>query len=113
MRASWLLLALGLGLGCGPPYDLAVSWRFVDGRACADAGVESVALSFDKDQAGARFRCTGGEGGAAVAVTQITARRTIYATARSPAGGVLYRGEAAAPEPPGPLEILLLFVGGE
>lgn len=114
----WLvgLVALAWAPGCGAAgYAVEVGWAFADGRACAEAGAETVRLVYPLAGSGRErsvlFRCTAGEGGRRVPAPDVPAGALLTAEALSPGGGSLYRGAALVEdaEPPGALDVVLVY----
>src|SRR5439155_17390664 len=97
--------ALALLAACGPSdadrAPLALSWRFADGRRCADTGVLQVQVaatrgSIECTPATCVFACADGE--AATVPLRVPARDASLALAAlSPQGNALYRGTLDLP----------------
>jgi hypothetical protein len=120
VRARLIAVAVALvalsACGASGSTDLALGWRFADGRGCAEAGVTEVLVSLDGARVGPAvgWPCPDGAGGGAVTVPSVPAAGALLtAEARSAGGAPLYRGDEqlAAPSP-ARFELPLYFTGG-
>lgn len=106
------LLALALLLGaCGGPSGagpLALSWRFADGRRCADAGVARVVLDLAGEPG---FACAAGLEPLAITLEAAPRGGVITARALSPQDVELYRGEVALDPTLEPTTVTLYATG--
>ena len=113
--AAFLLLASAALLSCDAtaPATGELSWRFIDGRRCDDAGVQHVEIH-GAGPSPLRVVCDDGlaPGGVyRLEVAEAPARLTLEGLTLS--GAPLYRGHGLLPAEGGPLLITLRFVGGE
>jgi hypothetical protein len=100
--AASVALAAASGCAAPPPFSLALSWRFADGRTCAGSGALTVAVSAGDTALGpsSGFSCPDGEGAAAVTVEVPGDASALDLQAETLAGAALYRGKLALPSPP-------------
>ena len=122
MRRLALALAVPLALaaaGCGPagaPFRLALSWRFADGRRCAEAGVMAVAITLDAVAVGPEggHLCERGEPPSSQLLEgEGPTDKPLVLVGRSPQGAALYRGELSLSRPwPSQATATLSFRGG-
>ena len=122
MRRLALALAVPLALaapGCGPssaPFRLALSWRFADGRRCAEAGVMAVAVTLAGQPVGPEggHLCERGEPPSSQMVEgEGPTDKPLVLVGRSAQGAALYRGELSLPRPwPSQAMATLTFRGG-
>ena len=105
MRTAIACLLLAAS-GCGPsaaPFQLALSWRFADGRSCADAGAQVVVPSAGQTVLGPSggLECADGELGQQVTVDDVPGdAAALTLRALSAAGATLYQGDLAISQPP-------------
>lgn len=95
---------------------LLLGWTFVDGRICADSGVEQIRLLRPGQRAPlGRFGCSAGFGAATVPVELEPGDHSLGLLGVSRIGTALYRGELrVAVAPPATVQrvVALSFVGG-
>jgi hypothetical protein len=107
MRSLAVAIALAVLTGCsggGPGGTLHLSWRLVDGRDCANGGVDRVELRLrpimPNDVAERSFACTLGLSPQSVTSEMLPGAGTLYLDGRSIPGSDLYRGTLALDSAP-------------
>jgi hypothetical protein len=102
VAAAIALAAAGCGPS-GPPFSLALSWSFADGRTCADSGALDAVPSAGDTVLGPSggFPCADGEAPSAVTVDGVPADASaLDLRAETVDGTTLYRGALQLPSPP-------------
>ena len=95
VRRALLALLLTLSAGCGASSGtgpLFLSWAFVDGRRCTEAGASTVSVRAG-DAMPVVFTCLAGEAPQMVTLEAAPRGGRIEVTAVSPQNEELYRGE--------------------
>ena len=122
-QAGFSVLGLALAIaGCGGPVgqtQLVLSWRFADGRRCAEAGALQVTVAAKSGAitcapASCNLLCSDGESMSGVQLTVPARDVELDLAATSPSGDVLYRGTLpfGGPVPPA-ATAELYFTGGK
>lgn len=112
LRNASLLILLGTGCAAPPgdPAQLAVQWRFADGRSCDTNGVAVVAI-VSPPEVPFVTSCKQGLLGAVLLGEIPPGEQVLIAEGRSPSGAPLYRAEIPfLAEPGGAVELSFSFV---
>ena len=122
-RLAPIFLLLGASLsGCSSPSvegegTLVVGWTFVDGRRCAESGVEQVALLSlpEQEKPVLLSTCASGHGAPVLEVTLPAGEHSLRVDGISAASAVLYRATNEVTMEDGARVVLkakLVFIGG-
>ena len=92
-----VLLAPAVGCGAGRAENLLISWAFADGRSCADAGVQMIAVRRgDAARASDSPTCSEGFSPSSYTLFGVPASEAaLHLTALSREGSILYRGDVS------------------
>ena len=120
-RAARAMLCTLLLTGCSPTPEgegaLVLGWTFVDGRRCAESGVEQVALLSlpEEEKPVLLSTCASGHGAPVLEVTLPAGDHTLRVDGISAASSVLYRATRQVTMEDGARVVLkakLVFIGG-
>jgi len=109
---SLLLLLLLAACDQTSPATAEVSWRFIDGRRCDDAGAQHVEIR-GAGPSPVRVHCEDGFPPSAHTLELAEAPAELTFEALTLSGAPLYRGRALVPGEGGPVLVTLRFVGGD
>ena len=119
-RTTVLMALMGLTVSCSDPAagdgTLLLGWTFVDGRRCAESGVEQVAvLTLPAEEALLLTTCASGHGAATRKVSLPAGEHQLRVAGLSATGATLYRATESVEleaERTHQLVVQLVFVGG-
>jgi hypothetical protein len=113
----WLFpILLCAGCGSSATVELPLSWSFVDGRRCTDAGAATIVAEVDGTvpTGMGNFPCSDGEQGKMVMLPIPSDASSLLLLAETPSGAQIYRGEITLQPPlPTPTTVVLDFTGGQ